>query len=136
MNFIFNAGTGSFTTTEGEQNLASSPEAPQAHMVMHPSSNNWPTMEFSEKQPSFEVMDEPLYTPAHETFHLELQMPQPAYFTSTSQPVTPAFGHFSQSCSFMSSNNANRPASRIAMQATSTLAESKNQWRFDTPDEP
>jgi hypothetical protein len=51
-------------------------------------------MEFSEKQWSFEVPDEPLYTPAHDTFPLELHMPQPAYLTSVSQPVTPAFGQF------------------------------------------
>ena len=99
MNFVFNAGTGGFTTMEGDQNLASPPETPQAQMVMHPSANNWPTLEFSEKQWSFEVPDEPLYTPAHETFPLELQMP-PAYLTSMSQPVTPAFGQFNPSFMF------------------------------------
>jgi hypothetical protein len=94
MNFVFNAGTGGFTTMEGDQNLASPPETPQAQIVMHPSSNHWQTIEFPEKQWSFEVSDEPLYTPAHETFPLELHMPQPAYLTSMSQPVTPAFGQF------------------------------------------
>jgi hypothetical protein len=92
MNYVFNAGTGCFTV-EGDQNLASPPETPQAQMVLHPS-NGWQTMEFSEKQWSFEVPDEPLYTPAHDTFPLELHMPQPAYLTSASQPVTPAFGKF------------------------------------------
>jgi len=98
MNFVFNAGTGGFTTME-DQNLASPPETPQAQIVMHPS-NGWPTMEFSEKQWNFEVADEPLFTPAHDTFTLELPMPpQPAYLTM-SQPVTPAFGQFNPNLMF------------------------------------
>jgi hypothetical protein len=101
VNFVFHAGTGCFTTVEGDQNLASPPETPQAQMVMHTSSGGWPTMEFSEKQWSFEVPDEPLYTPAHDTFPLELHMPQPAYLaTSVSQPVTPAFGQFNPNFMF------------------------------------
>jgi hypothetical protein len=137
MNFVFNAITGfCFTRIEGDQDLASSPEPPQSQMVMHTSSNNWPRMEFSEKQWSFEVPDEPLFTPAHETSPLELHMLQPTYLTSMSQTITPAFGHFNPSFMFASSDNANRPASCIDKQATSTPAEGKNQWHFDTPDEP
>ncbi|PMD48735.1 hypothetical protein L207DRAFT_414098 [Hyaloscypha variabilis F] len=115
MNFVFNAGTGGFTTMEGDQNLASPPETPQAQMVMHPSANNWPTMEFSEKQWSFEVPDEPLYTPAHETFALELHMPQqPAYLASMSQPVTPAFGQFNPS--FMFAHEGDSPQYTLSTQ--------------------
>jgi hypothetical protein len=76
--------------------LNSSPEqsTPQAQIVMHPS-NNWPTIEFSEKQQrTFAVPDEPRYNLAPETFPLELHMPQPAYLTSMSQPATPTFGQF------------------------------------------
>ena len=98
---------------EGDQNLASPPETPQAQMVMHPSANNWPALEFSEKQWNFEVPDEPLYTPAHETFPLELQMP-PAYLTSISQPVTPAFGQFNPS--FMFAHEAESPQYTLSTQ--------------------
>jgi hypothetical protein len=57
-------------------------------------------MEYAEKQWIFEVTDEPLYTPAHDTFPLELHMPQPTYLTSISQPVTPAFGQFNPNFMF------------------------------------
>jgi hypothetical protein len=113
MNFVFNAGTGGFTTVEGDQNLASPPETPQAQMALHPSSN-WPTMEFSEKQWSFDVPDEPLYTPALETFPMELHMPQPAYLTSMSQPVTPAFGQFNQN--FMFAHDGDSPQYTLSTQ--------------------
>jgi hypothetical protein len=57
------------------------------------SGNGWPNgAEFQEKQWSYDVPDEPLYTPAQDTFALELQMPQPTYLSNMSQPVTPAFG--------------------------------------------
>lgn len=119
MNFVFNAGTGGFTTMEGDQNLASPPETPQAQMVMHPS-NNWPTMEFSEKQWTFEVPDEPLFTPAHETFP-ELHVPQPAYLTSMSQPVTPAFGQFNPNFMF-SDIDGNSPQYTLSTQPHSEYA--------------
>ncbi|RFU36019.1 hypothetical protein B7463_g318, partial [Scytalidium lignicola] len=80
-----------------DQNLASPPETPQAQMILHAATNGWTTgPEINERQWDFEVPDEPIYTPAHETF-LELQMPQPMYLSSMSQPVTPAFGQFSPS---------------------------------------
>lgn len=113
MNFVFNAGTGGFTTMEGDQNLASPPETPQAQMVIHPSTN-WPTMEYSEKQWSFDVVDEPLYTPAHEGFPMELHMPQPAYLASTSQPVTPAFGQFNPT--FMFAHDGDSPQYTLSTQ--------------------
>jgi hypothetical protein len=102
MNYVFNAGVpGCFTSVEGDQNLASPPETPQAQMAIHSSGNGWPTaVEFHDKQWHFEVPDEPLYTPAHDTFNLELQMPQPTYLSSLSQPVTPAFGQFNQNFIF------------------------------------
>ena len=37
-----------------------------------------------------DVPDVPLFTPAQESFNLEIQMPQPAYIHSLSTPVTPA----------------------------------------------
>jgi len=101
MNFVFN--TGCFTSMEGDQNLASPPETPQAHLPIHPLANGWPTgIDFGDKQWHYEVPDEPLYTPAHDSFQLELQMPQPSYLSSLSQsqPVTPAFGQFNPSVIF------------------------------------
>lgn len=98
-NFVFNAGTGGFTTLEGDQSL-SPPETPQAPMTLNPSHAWAHGLEFSEKQWSFDVPDEPLYTPAHDTFPLELHMPQPSYLTSISQPVTPAFGQFNPNFMF------------------------------------
>jgi len=94
MNFVFNTNVpGCFTSMEGDQNLASPPETPQAHMGIHPLNNGWPTgIEFQDKQWHYEVPDEPLYTPAQDSFQLELQMPQPSYLSTLSQPVTPAFG--------------------------------------------
>ena len=96
MNFVFNAGVpGCFTTAEGDQNLASPPETPQAQLAAHPSGNGWPSaVDFSDKQWHFEVPDEPLYTPAHDSFNMELQMPQPSYLPAISQPGTPAYGQF------------------------------------------
>jgi hypothetical protein len=86
MNFVFN--TGCFTSVE-DQNLASPPETPQAQMVIHPLGHCFPN-----PVDYFEVSDEPLYTPAQDSFPVELQMPQPSYLSSLSQPVTPAFGQF------------------------------------------
>jgi hypothetical protein len=93
MNFVFNSETGSFTTMEWDQNLALLPKTPQAQVVMHLSSNNWPTMEFSEKQWSFEVPDKPLFITAHETFPLELRMPQPSYLRATKPLKAFEFSH-------------------------------------------
>jgi hypothetical protein len=99
LNFVF--GNGGFTSMEGDQNLASPPETPQAHLPMHPLGNGWPTsIDFGDKQWHYEVPDEPLYTPAHDSFQLELQMPQPSYLSSMSQPVTPAFGQFNPNVVF------------------------------------
>jgi hypothetical protein len=66
---------------------------------------------------------------------LEINLPQPPYLASMSQVLAPTFGHFNPNFSFMYSENANRPVSRIDKQ-TSTPAESKINWHFDTPDEP
>ncbi|KAH6678072.1 hypothetical protein B0J14DRAFT_614935 [Halenospora varia] len=95
MSFVFNAGVpGCFTSMDGDQNLASPPETPQAQIAAQ-NNNGWPTgLDFSEKQWGFEVPDEPLYTPAQDGFPIELQMPQPQYLANISQPVTPAFGQF------------------------------------------
>jgi hypothetical protein len=101
VNFVFNAGTGCFTTIEADQNLASPPETPQAQMVINAPSNPWAnSLEFPEKSWHFEVPDESLFTPAHDGFPLELHMPQPSYLSSMSQPVTPAFGAFNPSIIF------------------------------------
>lgn len=113
MNFVFNAGTGGFTTMEGDQNLASPPETPQPQMAMHPSAQNWSTMEFSEKPWTFEVPDDALYTPAHESFPSELHMPQPSYL-SMSQPVTPAFGQFNPN--FMLAHEGDSPQYTLSTQ--------------------
>jgi len=99
MNYVFNQGVpGCFTSIEGDQNLASPPETPQAQMTVQ-SGNGWPNgTEFQEKQWSYEVPDEAAYTPAQDVFPLELQMPQPTYLN---QPITPAFGqHFNSSFMF------------------------------------
>lgn len=104
MNFVFSSGVPScFTTIDSDQNLASPPETPHAHMVLQQHANGWPSsMDFQDKQWGFEVPDEPLFTPAHDNFPLELQMPQPQYLSnmSMSQPVTPAFGHFNPAVIF------------------------------------
>lgn len=97
--FIFNAGTGSFTTIEGDQQL-SPPETPQAPMAIN-GPHNWShTLDFSEKQWQYDVPDEPLYTPALDAFPMELHMPQTSYLNSMSQPVTPAFGQFNPNFMF------------------------------------
>lgn len=97
--FIFNAGTGGFTTIEGEQSM-SPPETPQAPMALNGPHNWTHTLDFTEKQWQYDVPDEPLYTPALDTFPMELHMPQPSYLNSMSQPVTPAFGQFNPSFMF------------------------------------
>ncbi|TVY80924.1 hypothetical protein LSUE1_G007332 [Lachnellula suecica] len=101
MAYVFTQGApGCFAPFEGDQNLASPPETPQAQMVLQ-AGNGWSNgNDFQEKQwNNYEVHDEPLYTPAQDGFPLELQMPQPQqpqYLSNFgSQPVTPAFGqHF------------------------------------------
>jgi len=95
LSFMYNEGiSGFYPTHEGDQNLASPPETPQAQLALHPStSNSWSTEnDIHDKQWAFEVPDEPLYTPAQDGFQLEMQMPQPSYLNAMSQPVTPAFG--------------------------------------------
>jgi hypothetical protein len=73
----------------GAQNLASSPETPQAQMVMQPSSNNWPTMESSENknQLHFDTPDETRY------ILMGLHMPQPSYLRATKPPKTFLLSH-------------------------------------------
>lgn len=101
LNFVFNAGVPSYFTTEGDQNLASPPETPHAQNTSNSSASGWENGHFSvDKEWSFEVPDEPLYTPAHEGFPMELHMPQPTYLSSISQPVTPAFGQFNPNFMF------------------------------------
>ena len=102
MNFIFNARVpGCFTTVESDQNLASPPETPQDHLGLGILGNGWPNgVDLQEEQWGFEVPDEPLYTPAQDSFQVDLQMPQPSYLSSLSQPVTPAFGHFNPNFTF------------------------------------
>jgi hypothetical protein len=101
MNFVFNTGVpGCFTSIE-DQNLASPPETPQTQMALNPMGNGWPAaVDYQDKQWHFEVPDEPLYTPAQDSFPIELQMPQPSYISSLSQPVTPAFGQFNPNFMF------------------------------------
>lgn len=102
MNFVFSAGVpGCFTSSEGDQNLASPPETPQAQVVINPAANGWSCgSDVSEKPWHLEIPDEPLYTPAHDTFQIDLRMPQPSYLGYASQPVTPAFGQFNPSFMF------------------------------------
>jgi hypothetical protein len=100
MNFVFNTGVPGCFTSIKDQNLASPPETPQAHMS-HSLVNGWPSaVDFQDKQWHFEVPDEPLYTPAQDSFPIELHMPQPSYLSSLSQPVTPAFGQFNPNFMF------------------------------------
>jgi hypothetical protein len=102
MNFIFNARVpGCFTTVEGDQNLASPPETPQDPLGLGLMGNGWPSgVDLQDEQWQFEVPDEPLYTPAQDSFQADLHMPQPSYLSSLSQPVTPAFGHFNPNFTF------------------------------------
>ena len=88
--YVFNPNVpGCLSTTENDQNMASPPETPQAQLALQGNSG-WPVaVDFQDRQWAFEVPDEPLYTPAHENFNLELQMPQPSYLNNISQPVTP-----------------------------------------------
>lgn len=87
MQYVFNAGA----------NLASPPETPHSLMV---ASNAWVNLDVSDKQWSYDVQDEPLFTPAQDSFPVELHMPQPSYLSSMSQPVTPAFGQFNPNFMF------------------------------------
>lgn len=94
-NYVFNQNVpGCFTSMEGDQNLASPPETPQAQMSMNPSGAGWPAViDFQEKSWTYEASDEPLYTPGVDTFPLEAQLPQqpspPSYLNMSSQPDTP-----------------------------------------------
>ena len=102
MNFIFNARVpGCFTSVESDQNLASPPETPQDHLGLGLLGNGWPSgVDLPEEQWQFDVSDEPLYTPAQDSFGIDLQMPQPTYLSSLSQPVTPAFSQFNPNFTF------------------------------------
>lgn len=102
MSFIFNARVpGCFTTIDGDQNLASPPETPQDHLGLGLLGNGWSSGDIPEEPWTFDVPDEPLYTPAQDSFAIDLQMPQPSYLSSLSQPVTPAFGgHFNPNFTF------------------------------------
>lgn len=86
MNYMLNNGCyGSMD----DQNLASPPETPQAPMFMPAAGNGWTSgPEMPERQWDYDVSDQPLYTPSHDSF-LELHMPQPVYLATVSQPVTP-----------------------------------------------
>jgi hypothetical protein len=131
MNFLFSTETGRFTT-EVNQNLVSPSESPEARIVMYSSATHGP---HKEKQWSFEIPDKPLFIPSHETIPLELSMLQPAYLTSTSQPVSSAFGHFNPNYMFEScSDNNNWPTSRSDQLATSRPVEKKTfQFSHTTP---
>jgi hypothetical protein len=98
--FVFNSAVpGSFTAMTNNQNLASPPETPQAQLGVQGS--GWPEpADVRDRQWAYEVPDEPLYTPAHENFNLEIQCPQPQYIANMSQPVTPAFGQFNSAILF------------------------------------
>lgn len=103
LNFVFNASTGRFASVESDQNMQSPPETPQSLLLNQ--QNNWPsTIEMPEKPWHFEISDEAHYTPAHETFPVELHMPQPSMphpsYLAMSQPTTPAFGSFNPSFMF------------------------------------
>lgn len=73
------------------------PETPQASLGLQPTpTSGWPSNtehHNSEQHWNYEIPDDPLYTPNHDSFAAELSMPQPSY---ASQPVTPAFGSFNQ----------------------------------------
>ncbi|TAQ87113.1 hypothetical protein B7494_g4556 [Chlorociboria aeruginascens] len=102
MNFLFDASVPAcFTTIEGNHNLASPPETPQASMGVTPTSNGWPSgTDPHDRQWHYEVADEPIYTPGQDRFPTELHMSQPGYLSSLSQPGTPAFGHFNPNFMF------------------------------------
>lgn len=89
-NVIFNAGSNCFSTIEGDRNLASPPETPHAPMIA--TTDGWANaLDVSDKSWQYDVPDEPLYTPAQDSFSLEIHRPQPSYMSSMSLPVTPAF---------------------------------------------
>ncbi|KAI9050882.1 hypothetical protein LZ554_004999 [Drepanopeziza brunnea f. sp. 'monogermtubi'] len=103
VNFVFNADTSCFPSIGGDQSLVSPPKTPHAHMVA--SANEWAatasTADLCDKSwLQYDVPDEPLYTPAQDSFAAEIHMPQPSYLSSLSQPVTPAFGHFNTNSMF------------------------------------
>ncbi|KAH8599068.1 hypothetical protein B0O99DRAFT_591661 [Bisporella sp. PMI_857] len=102
LSFLFDQGTNDglphyFTPLDGDQNLQSPPETPQAQLLLQQATgnagNSWANgNDVPDRQWSFDVSDEPLFTPAQDSFQSDLQMPQPSYLNSMSQPVTPAFG--------------------------------------------
>lgn len=75
------------------QEFASPPVTPENALGLAiPPKVEWPNPTFQENDwygvP--DVPDVPIFTPAQESFNLEIQMPQPAYIHSLSTPVTPA----------------------------------------------
>lgn len=101
-NYIFNASVpGFFTTVEGDKNLASPPETPHDPSAIPLLATDWHAETgLDDKQWNYETPDEPLFTPAQDSFQTDIQMPQPSYLSNLSQPVTPAFGHFNPNFSF------------------------------------
>ncbi|KAB8291192.1 hypothetical protein EYC80_009880 [Monilinia laxa] len=85
------------------------PETPQTSLGLLPTpTSGWPgstEQNNSEQHWNYEIPDDPLYTPNHDSFASELSMPQSSY---SSQPVTPAFGSFSQG-GFLSGNAHDSP---------------------------
>ncbi|QSZ29889.1 hypothetical protein DSL72_004407 [Monilinia vaccinii-corymbosi] len=72
------------------------PETPQASLGLPTPTSGWPgstEQHSSEPHWNYDIPDDPLYTPNHDSFAHDLPMPQSSY---SSQPVTPAFGTFNQ----------------------------------------
>ncbi|ESZ90587.1 hypothetical protein SBOR_9020 [Sclerotinia borealis F-4128] len=85
------------------------PETPQVLLgFQNTLTSGWPSNTEHHNPDShwgFDIPDDPLYTPNHDSFAPELSMPQPSY---SSQPVTPAFGSFNQG-GFLSGNGHDSP---------------------------
>ncbi|PQE11123.1 homeobox domain-containing protein [Rutstroemia sp. NJR-2017a BVV2] len=98
LNYLYNGDLGCIAAVDSAQVTDQTPpETPQAQLGLQSASGGWPSgSERHDSQWGFDVSDEPLFTPGHDSFPVELQMPQPSYPSSFSQPVTPAFGQFSQ----------------------------------------
>lgn len=90
MNFVFNSGTGRFTTTEDVQNVCQ-PNPPQIENSIHLLSP-WPAG-FDEKQWQLQVPDEPLYASARVTFPTDIRKPEPSHLQSNNPPKTFQFSH-------------------------------------------
>jgi hypothetical protein len=93
---------GCFQSIEGGQALASTPpETPQTRLPFPHLNNDWAC------GLDLDPADQPLFTPHHDSFAMETQMPFPSYLTSMSQPVTPAFGqHFNATMMFQENDLA------------------------------